>query len=360
MAKPDLDDGFIRVAHDLDAALAIADFTKGARIVLREVFAQAFGKGARSLVEIHVGNIAKRSDTKRQYISRGFRELIDSNILIEDTESGFYAFNKRYETWTKGGEKRISEGGLAYCRGAKETMMRYFRDTTSDHKPNPYKPRANPVDKLINPVDTEKETEPKELTTLHQNSCGVGTNPVDNLAPKQLTLSAAYRGTRRGEGRREKGEEEVVVVGERASTNETPTQTDPESIQVRTVAPPDAPKTLDELHDWYRRAYPDEIEDVWKNFKGWVNTYEHVWWIQEAIVIGFTNRESDIARYIHGCLRNWRQTGGPPLVDAARPKTLPTRASPMTAAERRRAEFKASKARMPLAEWLAKDRKVDP
>src|SRR5687768_6053984 len=55
MAKPDLDEGYLRYAHTLDAALAYADFGKAERVVLRHVFAQVFGPAERRWARLRPG-----------------------------------------------------------------------------------------------------------------------------------------------------------------------------------------------------------------------------------------------------------------------------------------------------------------
>ena len=78
MAKPDLDDGWLKYAHELDAALAVADFTKGARIVLREVFSQVFGPAKSKTARLSPSEIGRRVGMARQNVMRGIDELLNA------------------------------------------------------------------------------------------------------------------------------------------------------------------------------------------------------------------------------------------------------------------------------------------
>ena len=121
MAHPDCDDGWLRYAHELDAALAIADWTKGARLVLREVFAQVFGPAKRKAATLAPTDIARRVGGNKSNVIRAIRELVDGGALIR-AEDGTYTFVKDYEVWTRRHKgrtvPRLSPAEVAYARGA--------------------------------------------------------------------------------------------------------------------------------------------------------------------------------------------------------------------------------------------------
>jgi hypothetical protein len=102
VANPDTDDGWFKLAHELDAALAVADFSKGARIVLREVFAQVFGKAKRRHAALSPSDLARRTGMDKSHVVRAIRELVDSGVLQKVGE-GVYKFIKDYESWTRPG-----------------------------------------------------------------------------------------------------------------------------------------------------------------------------------------------------------------------------------------------------------------
>src|SRR5438309_51367 len=107
VAKPDCDDGWLRYAHELDAALAVADFTKGARIVLHEALEQFFGPPKLKSATLSPTEIGDLVGIAKQNIARAIRELMESNVLPRNPD-GTYMFNKNYETWTRSGAPRLS------------------------------------------------------------------------------------------------------------------------------------------------------------------------------------------------------------------------------------------------------------
>jgi hypothetical protein len=119
MAKPDCDDGWIKYAHELDAALACADWSKGARIVLREVFSIIYGRDKPRTAIVRPTDLAGRVGTYKEAIIRGVRELVKGRALVKvgDCE---YQFIKDYETWlTSSGKPRLSTQEIAYCKAAR-------------------------------------------------------------------------------------------------------------------------------------------------------------------------------------------------------------------------------------------------
>lgn len=123
-AKPDLTDGWLPYAHELDAALAVADFTKGARLVLREVFAQIFGMAKLKSATLSPSGIASVAGMMREHVSRAIKELVDSGVLVR-LGDGTYRFIKDYESWTRKGEPRLTQTELGYCRSARDSALAY-------------------------------------------------------------------------------------------------------------------------------------------------------------------------------------------------------------------------------------------
>jgi Bacteriophage replication protein O len=126
MAKPDTDDGWLKYAHELDAALACADFSKGARIVLKEVFAQIYGPAKRMVAQIAPSELGRRYGIDKSNLLRAVRELVESNVLIRVDGSGF-RFDKHYDRWTKKGRPRFTKLELAAIGSAPDIAISYAR-----------------------------------------------------------------------------------------------------------------------------------------------------------------------------------------------------------------------------------------
>lgn len=124
LAKPDTDDGWLKYAHELDAALACADWSKGARIVLKEVFAQIFGPAKRRIAQLSPSELARRYGAEKSNIVRATRELVSGCALVR-VNHGWYRFNKNYEEWTRNGHSRLSPAEIKWAKDAPQIAMSY-------------------------------------------------------------------------------------------------------------------------------------------------------------------------------------------------------------------------------------------
>jgi hypothetical protein len=186
VASPDLDDGYLRYAHELDAALACADFTKGARIVLREVFAQVFGPARSRIARIHPSVLACRTGMDKGNLCRAIRELVDSGVLIRGGECEFM-FVKDYERWTKKGAPRLSEDEISYARMAPETAMSYKREygvnPDTGHKPNRKASGVNPDTRPVS-IQTPNGVNPDTETVSKLTPNGVNPDTGSGVPPR--------------------------------------------------------------------------------------------------------------------------------------------------------------------------------
>jgi hypothetical protein len=128
VAKPDCDDGWLKYAHELDAALACANFSKGARIVLHEVFGQVFGPAKLRTATLSPTAVGRRVGMDKGNVGHAIRELTDSNALPRAPGPARYRFNKNYEEWTKDGQPRLTPDEVRYCRSAPARAMSYVND----------------------------------------------------------------------------------------------------------------------------------------------------------------------------------------------------------------------------------------
>jgi hypothetical protein len=176
MAKPDCDDGWLPYAHELDAALAVADFTKGARIVLREVFAQIYGLAKRKHAELSPTEIGGRIGMARSHVMRGITELVGSGVLIRRPD-GLYRFIKDYESWTYKGAPRLSPMEVCYCKHAPKTASSYIHPQKQNLLPNEVTHQQSHVTSLGNETGGLL---PNEVTDVTQRGNGLLPNEVTN------------------------------------------------------------------------------------------------------------------------------------------------------------------------------------
>lgn len=128
MASPQLEDGYIRYSHELDAAIAVGGFREMQRIVLRIVTGQIFRPDGPKAARIDVNALAKEFGFDDANLYRAIRTLVESNVLspTEDRPKQ-YRFVKDYETWTLNGRTRISPDLVAFCKASKRLAMGAIR-----------------------------------------------------------------------------------------------------------------------------------------------------------------------------------------------------------------------------------------
>ncbi|MBU6429923.1 MAG: replication protein, partial [Cyanobacteria bacterium REEB65] len=122
--SPDLDDGWLPIAHELLAVVACAGFSKWELIVLREVFDQVFGfhKPKTATARVSPSEVAGRLGTMKQSIMRAIKTLVDSGVLVKVGECE-YRFIKNYGAWKAGNKPRFTSQEIAYCRAARKTNI---------------------------------------------------------------------------------------------------------------------------------------------------------------------------------------------------------------------------------------------
>lgn len=118
MASPDLDNGYLRLAHELFAAVCCAGFSKWEMVVLREVFDQIYGPRKARTATLPLSDIAGRAGTYKQTIYRAVQSLVDAGVIAKNAE-GAIRFIKDYESWRQGDSPRFSPSEIAYCAAAK-------------------------------------------------------------------------------------------------------------------------------------------------------------------------------------------------------------------------------------------------
>jgi hypothetical protein len=204
MAKPDLDDGWIPYAHELDAALAVADFTKGARIVLKEVFAQLFGPAKAKTANVSPAALAKAVGMRREFIAMGVKELTESKA-IERLEDGTFRFNKNYETWLATDTRRRANGTFrltpeeaAYCRFSPAIAMAY---TAGNPFQNQSPARVFPV--TVEPKERNQKHTPSVSENTRQRVFPVTQNVSENTRAEVAPPDPPYVN---GRGEFENGE----------------------------------------------------------------------------------------------------------------------------------------------------------
>lgn len=118
MAKPDCNDGFMMLAHELFAALALAGFNRWEWAVIREVLSQVYGPKRSRTATLSPSEIAGRLGTFKESIMRATRSLVDAGVIVK-LDGLEYRFVKDYERWRKGENPLLGERETKCCMAAK-------------------------------------------------------------------------------------------------------------------------------------------------------------------------------------------------------------------------------------------------
>jgi hypothetical protein len=322
VAKPDIDDGWLKYAHELDAALAVADFTKGARIVLREVFSQIYGPAKKRTAKVSPSAIGAACGMDRHNISRGLKELVDGNVLRKQ-DDGVYTFNKDYETWLESGRgarpnhPRFTPEEMAWCRNAPALAMSYKHQ------------KGIPMDTRDGiPMDT-RDGIPMDTT-----------EPVDGIQIDTAGYPNGYQKV-------------SIGIPENASPR-TPIEERTRDLRLETIeTTPTAGEGVSEIEAFARAALGTERYDgefFGQSLAGWLRMGYRPDWVRDAVQLATVNaRAGKTAQYVNGCLIKWRRAGVSPaerdqleqLKSRGRdsPRLIPVPESrPLTDEERRHAK----------------------
>jgi phage replication O-like protein O len=98
VAKPDLKNGYLKLAHELFAAVMVAPLPKEARIVLFEVFAQVYGYEKAKAARLSPTDIARRTGMAKPNVARGVAFLLKNGVIRREGMDA-YRFVKDYESW---------------------------------------------------------------------------------------------------------------------------------------------------------------------------------------------------------------------------------------------------------------------
>lgn len=355
MAKPDTDDGWLKYAHELDAALAVADFTKAGRIVLREVFSQIFGPAKRRTAEVSATKIGAAWGMDRQNVHRGVKELQEANVLRKQ-DDGRFAFNKDYESWlasgrgSSPGQLRLSPNEVKACCEAPSRAMAF----------KGAKGTKNGVDPVISPDDkpSSNEITPCHLTGL-QNGEGrnltglqVVISPDDSLSSKLPTENAAPQTPIEDRARDlRQGDKETAAAARESDDKEPQFITDPEFVRIQD-GPHDHPEA--EIRRLFSAAWRQ-----WRNAKlcyGLVRLqrkHSIAAWRAALNVCVEENRKPRSAEYVDSIAADFNDDGTPKRGRKSKPRDSPAsnpnlfrfevatpaaEESPFTRAHRERAE----------------------
>ena len=138
MAKPDLDDGYLQVAHALFAALMVVQMPQEARIVLSEVLSQVYGPARRAAATLDPLELARLTGLQRPHVWRGISFLVKNGMLIRSPIDDTYRWVKDYEKWGCDGVPLLPPKLAAFALHAPGRTRAY----RADPEPRPARKRT--------------------------------------------------------------------------------------------------------------------------------------------------------------------------------------------------------------------------
>jgi len=153
VACPNTEDGFVMIAVELGAAIAMVDFTKGERLVVWEVVTQMYGKAKLPEARVSPADVAARTNTERAMISKAVRSLVESNVLTAGKEEQTYRLQKDYEKWDRTARKEDPETAEARVAYAVEAVA---RSNGKVPRTRPGRPKAEPEMRVSTDTDYQE------------------------------------------------------------------------------------------------------------------------------------------------------------------------------------------------------------
>jgi hypothetical protein len=127
--KPDTDNGWFKLAHEMAAALDVAGFGKVERIVLNTLLAQVFGPAKARAGRLSPKGIGDRYGLAKQSAERAIRSLELAGVIARAEGEGDreYTLNKLYRGWkdSAGKSARFTAKELDAIAGASDFAMSF-------------------------------------------------------------------------------------------------------------------------------------------------------------------------------------------------------------------------------------------
>lgn len=313
MAKPDLNDGYLMVAHELMAAVMTAHVPQEARVVLFEVFSQLYGPAKLKEAILAPPEIARRTGLKPANVWRGIGFLVTNGMLVRDPASGTYRWVKDYARWGVEGKPLLSPQMASYAVHAPMLAM--------SHKvpKNPQTPkRKAPADRIGFDTNSTNADVSKDGRSYRKRYDGRIEN--DTIPP--------YREKEKYNYNNDGGDEEIASVsdsGEEAEGIEpfeaTPADPLPAPVDARPAPVPGElrrpfrpdPAELERVRAWVLSELGPDNPAVMN--VGRFSPQYPLAWIEQAIEEALSTpgmRPNDAWRYAYRCLSDWWKLGGPP------------------------------------------------
>jgi hypothetical protein len=178
LARPDCDDGWIKLAHELHAAITASGLNHAARVVLCEALEQVYGPAKRRHAVLSPSDIGRRFGGRpKQWADRGISECEDGGML-DRQPGGKYRFVKDYESW------RSPQGGALFSAGELE----WIREAPARALNCAGRAGREASSKMMTNGSDQHES-----VIIFDDPTNVSVNGLDDVSPAPLINPPAYR-----------------------------------------------------------------------------------------------------------------------------------------------------------------------
>ena len=101
MARPELDNGYFRIANEIAEALCRMNLSAYQSRILWALWRSTYGWNKKAWT-VSIGRFQRLTGMKRRHVQRTLNKLIERNIIIKVAVTGYknlYGFQKDYERW---------------------------------------------------------------------------------------------------------------------------------------------------------------------------------------------------------------------------------------------------------------------
>ena len=289
MAHPRKKDGYIQLSHELAKAIALANFSKWATVLLFEIITQLYNLD-RDDAQVNLQDLAVRHGADTGNIRSGAIELQNAGA-IEKTGPQTYRFDKDYESWNRSGQPRMTQAEVAE---AKRTPRRVAESLKTD-APNRVQKDAQTASKRTHPAKADRVQKDAQTASKRTH--------IETPSPAYKTGGPAPAELKRD--KRDKEERDLL----REEEIENVTQERPEAW----------PNTAEEITATF--ALADELYP-WSSYpalaKRLCQTTRAVW-VQDALVAASRGGKTPKTwSYITAIVDGYRTEGSSPTERSAR------------------------------------------
>lgn len=167
--KPELDDGYLRIANELWQALIDYDFTAMQMKIIAVIIRETYGYNRKSK-DLSVSYLAKGTRASKAGVSKALNDLINKKVIVEyesntNRKAREIGINKYYLDWVRVQPERTLELTTVVCNQSEPQSI-----TTVNPRVQPE--RTKPIQYKDNIKDNKPTASGQDYSTVEQEYFG--------------------------------------------------------------------------------------------------------------------------------------------------------------------------------------------